>query len=70
MSSVQNVAREANDISRYQAHQIMRDFIEYKSHMTYGVQQFSNEDMELRVGMSQLTNDGNLMDKLFTFPKL
>ena len=53
MNSVRTVAREANDISRYQAHQIMRDLIVYKSYTMLSVQQMYNEDMDLRVKLSE-----------------
>ena len=67
VNSVRSVAREAN-VSRYQAHQIMRDCIGYKPHMMHSVQQLYDEDMDLRVEMSEhLTpiledrkNDGNI----------
>ena len=50
VNSVRNVAREAN-VSRYQAHQIMRDFIGYKPYMMMrSVQQFYDEDYELKCG--------------------
>ena len=67
MNSARSVAREAN-ISRYQAHQIMRGFIGYKPHTMYNIQQFYDEDMDLRVKMSEhlipiledQRNDGNI----------
>ena len=78
VSSVRSVAREAN-VSRYQAHQIMRGFIGYKPYMMDSVQQVYDEDIDLRVEMSEhlisiledQRNDGNiffLMNQLFTFP--
>ena len=76
MNSVRNVAREAN-VSRSQAHQIMRDFIGYKPYMMHSVQQLYDEDMNLLVEMSEHQisiledqgNDCNLMNQLFTFPR-
>ena len=76
MNSVRSVAREAN-VSRYQAHQIMRDFIGYKPYMMHSVQQLYDEDMDLRVEVSQhlipiledQRNDGNIffpMNQIFT----
>jgi hypothetical protein len=67
VNSVRNVAREAN-ISRYQAHGIMRDFIGYKPYMMHSLQQLYDEDMDLRVEMSEhlipiledQRNDGNI----------
>ena len=67
VTSVRSVAREAN-VSRYQARQIMRDFIGYKPYMMHSAQQLYDEDMDLRVEMSKhLTpiledqrNDGNV----------
>ena len=45
MNSVRTVTREANDVSRHQAYQIMRDFIEYKPSMTHSVGQFNDENI-------------------------
>ena len=67
VNSVRSVAREAN-ISRYQTHRIMRDFIGYKPYMMHSVQQLYDEDMDLRVEMSEhlisilegQRNDGNI----------
>ena len=78
VNSVRNVAREANDISIYQARQIMRDFIGYKPYMMHSVQQLYDEDMDLRAEMSEhlipiledQRNDSNilfLMNQLFKF---
>lgn len=52
VNSIRNVAREAN-ISRYQAHRIMRDIIGYKPYIMHCVQQLYDEDMDLRVEMSE-----------------
>ena len=52
VNSVRSVSREAN-VSRYQAHQIMRDFIGYKPYMMHSVQQLYDEDMDLPVEMSE-----------------
>ena len=78
VNSVRSVAREAH-VSRYQAHQLMRDFIGYKPYMLHSVQQFYDEDMDLGVEMSETLililedqrNDGNiffLINQHFTFP--
>ena len=68
MNSVRSAAREAS-ISRYQAHQIMQDFIAYKPHTMHSVQQLDDEDMDARVKMSEYLipiledqrNDGNIL---------
>ena len=52
VNSVRSVAREAN-VSRCQAHQIMRDLIGYKPYKMYSAQQLYGEDMDLRVEMSE-----------------
>ena len=67
MNSVRSVAREAN-ISRYQTHRIIQDFIGYKPYMMHSVEQLYDEDMDLRVKMSEhlipiledQRNDGNI----------
>ena len=53
MNSVRSVARETNDISRYQVYQIMRDFIGYKPYMMHSVQQLYDKDVDLGVKMSE-----------------
>ena len=71
MNSVRSMAREAN-ISRHQAHQIMRDFIAYKPYMMHSVRQFCDEYMDLRVEISEhlipiledQRNDGNLINQI------
>ncbi|CAF0957579.1 unnamed protein product [Didymodactylos carnosus] len=52
MNSVRTVTREAN-ISKYQTHQIMRDIIGYKPYIMHSVQQLYDEDMDIRVEMSE-----------------
>ena len=54
VNRVRSVAPEENDISRYPAHHIRRDFIiEYKPpYMMHNVQQFYDEEIDLRVEMS------------------
>ena len=69
MNNVRSVAREAN-IYRYQAHQIMRDFAGYKPYMMYRVQQFYDENIDLRVEMLEhlipiLEEQGNDDNSIF-----
>ena len=67
MNSVRSVARETN-ISRYQAHQIMLDFIGYKPYVMHSLQQFYDDEMNLHVKVSEhlipiledQRNDGNI----------
>ena len=67
VNSVRNVAQETN-ISKSQAHRIMRDIIGFKPYMMHCTQQLYNEDMDLRVEMSERlipiledqANDGNI----------
>ena len=74
VKSFQSVAQETN-FSKYQAHQAIREFIGYKSHMTHSVQQFYDEDMDLSLEMSShlipiledQRNDDYLVNQRFTF---
>ena len=67
VNNVRSAAREAT-ISRYQAHQIMQDFVGYKPYAIHSVQQFNDDDISLRVEMSEhlipilegQRNDGNI----------
>jgi hypothetical protein len=66
VNNVTSVAQDAN-ITRYKAHRIMRDIIGYKPYIMHNVQQLYDEDMDLRVEMSEHLipiledprNDGN-----------
>ncbi len=67
VNTVRNIARETN-ISKRQAHRIMRDVIGFKPYMMHRTQQLLDEDMDLRVEMCELLipiledqqNDGNI----------
>ena len=50
--SVRKIGREMN-ISKDKVHRIMRDIIGFKSHMMHCTQQLYDEDMNLRVEMSE-----------------
>ncbi|CAF3288047.1 unnamed protein product [Rotaria sp. Silwood2] len=52
VNSVKNFARETN-ISKSQAHRIMRDIIGFKLYIMYCTQHLFDEDMNLRVEMSE-----------------
>lgn len=68
VNSVRSVARDAT-ISSYQAHRIMRDIIGYKPYKMHSVQQLYDEDMDLRVEMSEylipILEDQNNDGKIF-----
>ena len=51
-TSVRKIGREMN-ISKDKAHRIMRDIIGFKSYMMHCTQQLYDEDMDLRVEMSE-----------------
>ena len=52
MNSVRNIARETN-ISKSQAHRIMRDIIGLKPYMMHCTQRLCDGDMDLRVEMAE-----------------
>ena len=52
MNSVRNIAR-VTDISKSQAHRIMRNIIGLKPYMMHCTQQLYDEDMDLRVEMAE-----------------
>jgi hypothetical protein len=65
LNTVRNVARTAN-LSKYQAHRIMRDILGLKPYMMHSTQFLYDEDRDLRVEMAEklipiledLSNDG------------